>query len=164
MQTHDFMMAWVSLVHAGSWLPAQLSAYLEDELGISLPEQDLLSQLDKAGGQIGMSELADRLFLSKPGMTRMVDRLERKQLIRRVRSDRDRRSVSAKLTRKGANTLRRSRALLVPWVEKHFASHLGARDVRALDRALSNLLKGLGRWEGQLEHLSRPKKRRKRNS
>ena len=155
MRQQDYMMSWVSLVHAGTWLPAQLSQYLEDRLGISLPEQDLLSQLSKVGGEIRMTELADRLFLSKAGVTRMVDRLERRELIARVPTTDDRRAMSAKLTRKGINTLKKSRLLLKSWIEENFAAHLNAKDVKDLGRALQHLLEGLGRWDGQMAHLGR---------
>ena len=45
LSTHDIMLTWVSLVHAGSYLPGALSQHLQDELGISLAEQDLLNSL-----------------------------------------------------------------------------------------------------------------------
>ena len=59
--THDYMLTWVSLVHAGSWLPRALGEQLDAELGISLPEQDLLKQLDAAGGELKLVELSRRI-------------------------------------------------------------------------------------------------------
>ncbi len=150
------MMAWVSLVHAGTWLPMQLSRHFENELGISLAEQDLLNQLGKVGSEIRMSELARALFLSKPGITRMVDRLEAAGLLTRVSTPGDRRAVSAKLTLKGRGLLSRSREVLVEWVEENFVRHLSEKDLRSLATSLRHLLEGLGRWEGQLEHLRGP--------
>lgn len=151
--THDFMLAWVSLVHAGTYLPSLLSAQLQERLEISLAEQDLLSLLEKAGGQIKMVELARIVFLSKAGVTKMVDRLEQAGLVERVASESDRRVTSAKLTAKGKRRLSRSRELLVAWVRANFRDHLSEAEVLGLGGALKSLLSGHGRWEGQIAHL-----------
>jgi DNA-binding Lrp family transcriptional regulator len=98
LSTHDFMMTWVSLVHAGSYLPNALSQHLRDELGISLPEQDLLKQLGVAGGELMLVELSRRIYLSKAGVTKMMDRLESAGLVTRERSKSDRRVINARLT------------------------------------------------------------------
>ena len=58
LTTHEMMLTWVSLVHAGSYLPAALSQHLQTELGISLAEQDLLKQLGISGGELRLVDLA----------------------------------------------------------------------------------------------------------
>lgn len=152
--THDYMLTWVSLVHAGSWLPRALGEQLDAELGISLPEQDLLKQLDAAGGELKLVELSRRIFLSKAGVTKMVDRLEETGHVARIQSDSDRRVVLARLTRSGAQVLGRSRSLIVRWVEQNLRNHLSDMQLLALRDALETLLKGHGRWEGQMQHLA----------
>lgn len=148
-------MSWVSLVHLGTWLPMKLDKHFSEELGISLSEQDLLSQLDMAGGKIRMTELAERLFLSKPGMTRMLDRLEKSKFAKRVQTPGDRRSLSAELTKKGENILSKSRELLLPWVEENFGSRLNKAELKEFGHLLEKILESHNRWEGQLEHLGR---------
>jgi len=149
----DLMLTWVSLVHLGTWLPQQLDRHFSDQLGISLAEQDLLAQLHKASGEIRLSELADRLFLSKPGMTRMLDRLEASKLAERVATRSDRRAMSAKLTKKGESLLQQSKELLYAWVVENFGVHLNAAEMKTFSSLLEKVLKSLGRWEGQLAHL-----------
>ena len=63
LSTHDYMITWVSLVHAGIYFPGALSRHLQNELGISLPEQDLLKQLGVAGGELKLVELSRRIYL-----------------------------------------------------------------------------------------------------
>ena len=150
---HDWMPAWVSLVHAGTTLTAGLDAHLQEQLGISLPEQDLLKQLDVNGGALTLGALARRLFFSKAGMTKMVDRLERAGLVRRERSDQDRRSISAVLTDDGLQAVRRSRELLMAWVWENFRAHLDDRQMVALRDSLRALLEGLGHFQAQQAHL-----------
>jgi DNA-binding MarR family transcriptional regulator len=147
------MLAWVSFVHASTYLISELDRHLRDEVGVSLPEHDLLSQLDKVGGEVMLSELARRVYLSKAGMTKMVDRLERAGQVERVRPGRDRRVTSARLTATGRATLDRSRPTLVAWVEANLRSHLSDEQVISLRDSLRGLLEGHGRWEGQMQHL-----------
>lgn len=153
LSTHDFMMAWVSLVHAGSYLPSALSQHLRDELGISLPEQDLLKQLGVAGGELMLVELSRRIYLSKAGVTKMMDRLESAGLVTRERSKSDRRVINARLTALGKETLQRSRQLLVDWVRSNLRDHLSDEQLLALRDALEAVLRGHDRWDGQIAHL-----------
>ncbi len=150
---HDSMLAWVSLVHASTYLISELDGHLRDQVGISLPEHDLLSQLDKVGGEVMLSELARRVYLSKAGMTKMVDRLEKAGQVERVRPGVDRRVTSAKLTTAGRATLDRSRPTLAAWAEANFRNHLSDEQVISLRDSLQALLEGHGRWEGQMRHL-----------
>lgn len=147
------MMAWVSLVHCGTYLPARLSAHLQSELEISLAEQDLLKQLGKQGG-LRMSEVAERIFLSRAGMTKMVDRLEVSGLVQRAPVDGDRRSIGLHLTQEGQRVLKRSQRALKKWIAAEFRDRMSDSEVRALGGALASLLEGHGRWQGQRRHLA----------
>jgi len=151
---HDIMMTWVSLVHAGTHFPRALSQYLQDEVGVSLPEQDLLKQLDSAGCELKLVELARRIYLSKAGVSKMVNRLETAGCVIRRPSEADRRVILAQLTPKGKKVLDQSRKLLVAWVESNLGDHLSPMQLLALRDSLETLLRGHDRWEGQLTHLS----------
>lgn len=150
---HDWMLAWVNLIHAGTYMASSLDGHFRDNLGISLQEQDLLNQLGKVGGEVMLSELARRLYLSKAGMTKMIDRLEKDGLLERVRPGPDRRVLSARLTTRGRSVMQRSRRILEAWVEENFRAHLSDRQVISLRDGLRTLLEGQGRWEGQMKHL-----------
>lgn len=147
------MLTWVSLVHAGTYLPGALSQQLQEDLGISLPEQDLLKQLGAAGGELKLIELSRRIYLSKAGITKMMDRLESAGLVVRERSRTDRRVVNAKLTAAGRDKLKRSYELLISWVKTNVSDHLSEKQLLALRDALKALLQGHDRWEGQMAHL-----------
>ena len=151
---NDYMLTWVSLVHAGSYLPAELGRYLQAEVGLSLAEQDLLKQLMLGGGELKLSDLSQRIFLSKAGITKMMDRLEKTGFVKRVPSKTDRRVIMARLTKRGAKALERSFQLLGPWVDENLRQHLDENQLLALKDALETLLKGHKRWAGQLEHLA----------
>ena len=149
----EHMITWVSLVHAGSFFPAALSSHLQDELGVSLAEQDLLKQLGTANGELKLVELSRRIYLSKAGVTKMVDRLEDAGLVVRVRSEDDRRVVMARMTPAGKKLLGQSRRLIVKWVEVNLRDSLTSKQLRGLREGLEALLRNHDRWEGQMRHL-----------
>ncbi|MDJ0749415.1 MAG: MarR family transcriptional regulator [Woeseiaceae bacterium] len=150
---HDYMLAWATLVHVGTFLPSALSQYLHDELGISLAEQDLLKQLSVAGGRLKLVELSRRIFLSKAGVTKMIDRLETNGLVVRQRSKSDRRVIYAELGEAGREVLKESQQLLGAWVKANLSDHLSDKQLRDLLNALRSVLEGHGRWNDQLAHL-----------
>ena len=69
--------------------------------GLSLMEYRILRQLAEIGPQ-PMVKLADKNFITQGWVTSLVDRLEAKGLVTRVRSNSDRRIVNISATSKGA--------------------------------------------------------------
>jgi DNA-binding MarR family transcriptional regulator len=69
-------------------------------------------------GPSSMVTLAREQKLTAPGMTIVVDRLERAGLALRVRSDADRRAINVAITGKGGETLKRALKLQDKFVEK----------------------------------------------
>ena len=65
---------------------------------------------DAEGERLRMGELADRLLLSRSGITRLADRLERQGLIARERCDDDGRGYFAHLTEAGRELVERRAA------------------------------------------------------
>ena len=151
---NDYMLTWASLVNAGNHLPAELERHLHAELGITLAEQDLLKQLMLNGGELKLSEISRRIYVSKAGITKMVDRLEDAGFVKRIRSKQDRRVIVAGLTKRGAVVLERSFELFGPWVEANLRRHLSDDQLFALQDSLEALLKGHNRWVGQKDQLA----------
>jgi len=146
-------LAWVSLSHAATRLTAMLEDEFERELALSMAEQDLMKQIDGNKGALTLTELARRIYFSKAGITKMLDRLEGQGLLRREADPADRRALRAVLTTKGKRTLTDSRQVLADFLDEHFASHLSDRNVKQLNQSLRALLIGHGAWEGQIAHI-----------
>ncbi|HSS94847.1 MAG TPA: MarR family transcriptional regulator, partial [Candidatus Dormibacteraeota bacterium] len=85
--------AWLALLRAHATLVRQLAVDLVEETGLTLGDYDVLSQLAFAGGALRMTELADRAYSSRSGMTRRVDRLVEQGLVSRTETDADGRGV-----------------------------------------------------------------------
>lgn len=74
--------------------------------GITMQQYNVLRIL-RGAGETGVPtlDIADRMIERAPGITRLLDRLEAKQLVRRERCAADRRQVLCWLTPKGSELL-----------------------------------------------------------
>ncbi len=71
-------------------------------LGLTAPQAIVLFQLQLAEGAVSHAAEFCRVLHYDPGaMTRLLDRLEKKGFVRRVRSERDRRALKLELTAAG---------------------------------------------------------------
>jgi DNA-binding MarR family transcriptional regulator len=89
-----------ALMHGGKAVEMQLDDALAP-VGISAVQWSALKALVQAEGQLPLGQLAERLACVKSNATRLIDRLEAEQLVRRVPDPEDRRSIHAELTAKG---------------------------------------------------------------
>jgi DNA-binding MarR family transcriptional regulator len=86
------------------------------EFGLTPSQYNILRILRGEGKPLPILEIAARTITVVPGITGLVDRLERAGLVRRVRCREDRRVIYVELTDQGAKILR---ALDQPLVELH---------------------------------------------
>jgi DNA-binding MarR family transcriptional regulator len=112
----DDRAAWLGFLRVHARIVKQLDAELERAHGLSLSSYDVLVQLSLApGDEMRMSELAEAALLSRAGITRLVERLEREGLVERRPGERDSRQVFARVTDRGLERLAAS-------APTHFAS------------------------------------------
>src|SRR6202165_3900402 len=97
--------AWSALLRAHATLVRQLETDLEKETGLALADLDVLAQLAVAGGELRMTELADRALISRSGMTRRVARMVEEGMVRRANVAADARAVVGALTEAGVARL-----------------------------------------------------------
>ena len=119
------MAAWRGFLRTHASLMRRLDAELLEEHGLPLSHYDVLLQLAEAGGALRMSELADAVLLSRSGLTRLVDQLERRALVARRRSATDARGVEALLTEEGWARLRAAAPTHVNGIRRLFLAPLG---------------------------------------
>src|SRR5438046_7996633 len=67
--------AWRSLLRAHATLMRQLDTDLEKKTGLALADFDVLAQLALAGGELSMTDIADRALISRSGMCRRDTRI-----------------------------------------------------------------------------------------
>ncbi|HAI97009.1 MAG: transcriptional regulator [Cycloclasticus sp.] len=81
------------------------SKHLAKTTGLTAP-QILLLQTIRNQGEITIGELANQMSLSQATVTSILDRLEKRKLVYRERSKKDKRKVHAYLTNLAAETLK----------------------------------------------------------
>jgi DNA-binding MarR family transcriptional regulator len=135
------LAAWRGLLATHATLIARLDAELEREHGLPLTSYEVLLYLGGAeGGRLRMGELADRLLLSRSGITRLVDRLERQGMIERERCENDGRGFNAVLTEAGRRKLDAARPAHLSGVRRHFLSQLEPGELDSLAAIWGRLL------------------------
>ncbi len=111
------------------------------EHGLTLGEFDVLSALRRSGTPFILrpSELADRLMVTRAGITGRIDKLEAQGFVERLRDPDDRRSEPIALTKAGRRTLD---ATLVAHLAAEARLFAGLTDAqrRQLDLLLRRLL------------------------
>ncbi|MHB8690998.1 MAG: MarR family winged helix-turn-helix transcriptional regulator [Solirubrobacteraceae bacterium] len=119
-----------------SLLISELDEELLAEQGLPLTSYDVLVHLGEAPAtRLRMSELAERILLSKSGLSRVVDVLERQGLVERERDLRDGRGTYAKLTRLGKAKLRAAHRAHVRGVRARYLDKLTPEQLEALAAA-----------------------------
>src|SRR5918998_6070275 len=129
----DELGAWRGLLRVHAGLTKELDAELLRAHGLSLSSYEVLLFLaDAPGGQLRMSELADGVLLSRSGLSRLVDRMERDGLLRRERCPDDARGFLATITPAGRELFRRARRTHLDGVRERFLSQLAPEEQRVL--------------------------------
>jgi DNA-binding MarR family transcriptional regulator len=106
----------------------------------SLSWYDALYELYLAPDRrLRMNELARSALLSRSGLTRLVDRLEKEKLIERRTCPEDRRVLYAQLTEKGIEVLRKIWPVYRAGIANYFAPHLSATEAVQLEKIFTKV-------------------------
>lgn len=118
-------------------VPRALDADLLREQGMSMSEYSALMFLSKpAGRRLRMGDLALASALSLSGMSRIVDRLAARGLVRRERCSSDARGWEAVLTKAGLVRLQQVWPTHLASVRRHVIDHVQGLDLPTLTAAL----------------------------
>ncbi len=132
--------AWQALLHAHHQVIRKLDRELRDQHDLPLAAYDVLLRLARAPHKaLRMSDLAERVMLSPSGLTRLVDRLVSKGLVRRRTDPQDGRVAHASLTEDGVKQLRRAARTHLRGIREHFTGLLSERQLRDIAAALGRV-------------------------
>jgi DNA-binding MarR family transcriptional regulator len=131
---------WRAFLQAHARITRRLDEELRAEHDLSLAEYDaLLTIADAPERRIRMRQLADRVILSKSGVTRLIDRLVLDGLVQRDACLSDARGAEAVLTPAGLDRLRRASRTHLRGIDEHFLAALGPDDLAAIQRSMRAL-------------------------
>jgi DNA-binding MarR family transcriptional regulator len=108
-------------------------------LGLSAAQFIIIANLAKSEGPMSASDLCKGISYDAGAMTRMLDRLESKGLIRRTRSAADRRLLHLELTEEGRSAWPRMREISMT-VANRFLRGFSKAEARTLEAFLTRML------------------------
>jgi DNA-binding MarR family transcriptional regulator len=137
------LRAWRGMLRAHAALTKALDADLDAEHGLPLSSYEVLLYLNDApDGRMRMRDLAASVILSRSGLTRLADRLEREGLICRESCPSDARGSYAVLTTAGVEKLAAARATHLAGVRSLFLQHFSDDELDALGDAWERVIPG----------------------
>src|SRR3954454_2146690 len=137
--------AWRTFLHAHARVTRRLDEELQAAHGLSLAEYDALLQIAHAPGRrVRMNVLAERVILSRSGITRLVDRLESAGSVERSACATDARGQEAVLTPAGLTRLRAAATTHLDGVRRYFLDRLDEADLASVERSLGRVADPLG--------------------
>jgi DNA-binding MarR family transcriptional regulator len=135
--------AWRGMLRVHAALLRTLDAELDAAHDLPLTSYDVLIYLkDAPGKRLRMAELADSVLLSRSGVTRLVDRLEREGLLVRDTCVDDGRGLYAVLTAQGEALLERARPTHLEGVRERFLRHFSEAELETLAGFWERVLPG----------------------
>ncbi len=141
----DDIRLWLRLLFCASHIESIVQSRIMGEFGISLARFDLMSQLERAGRGLTMSEVSRRMMVSNGATTSLVDRLVEDGLVLREAHPEDRRTTILHLTSQGRERFLEMAGEHERWIVSMLEG-LG-------DSAKQDLLSGLGALKQHLDKL-----------
>lgn len=130
--------AWIGLLETHKRLTRELEVELVAKHGLSLSGMELLGRLAASDGhELGLTALAGNAGLSLSRVSRIVDGLEARGLVKRRPNADDGRAKNACLTDAGLEALRSAQATHFAGVQERFFAHLAPDEVATLAAVFS---------------------------
>jgi DNA-binding MarR family transcriptional regulator len=131
---------FLNLMRTSDALVRQITATLKP-FGLSPTQYNVLRILRGAGeGGLTCGSIAERMVTHDPDITRLLDRLEKRGLINRVRDSKDRRVITARITPQASEVLC-SLDQHSPRMLNSLLGHLGKRKLKNLSLLLEETRK-----------------------
>jgi len=123
--------AYLALLRTAYGLEEEVAAWLKPH-GLSATQYNALRILRGAGPEgLLCREVGARMLNRDPDITRLLDRLEQRGLVRRTRGKKDRRVIFASITSQGLELLKKLDRPLPEFLRVRL-QHLGSKNLQAL--------------------------------
>lgn len=137
------LRAWRGLMRVHDHISKALDARLDHEHGLPLTSYEVLLYLSEAQeDRMRMHDLAECVLLSRSGLTRLVDRLERDGYLIRCSCSHDARGAFACLTPAGHEKLEAARETHLAAIRELFLRHFSPDELDRLGDAWDRILRG----------------------
>ena len=135
------LTAWRLFLTTNARLIAEIDRQMQAAEQIPLNWYDVLIELYEAPDQrLRMSDLAQRVLLTRSGLTRLVDRLENKGYLTREIDPEDRRGFYANISKSGIQAMQQAWRVYAEGIATLFASHLSDEEAALLEAIFTRML------------------------
>ena len=129
-------------LHASLLLKALLEDHLVENTGLLLADNEALLNLVAAEEPLRMSDIADRLILSRGGTTKVIDRLEDLGFVVRSPDPSDRRATVVEITASGREAVVQARAVIDERLRVIWADHVTDEEARTIVDVMDRVVAG----------------------
>lgn len=126
---------WLRMLSITKAVSQEIRRRLRVEFDVTLPQFDILAQLDREPGGLRLGELSRRTMVTNGNVTGLVDRLVSDGLVERLTLDDDRRVTVARLTTRGKERFAEFARAHEGWLKEL----MGDVDEATIGRALETL-------------------------
>ena len=134
-RSKEAIRTWLRLLSCETAIEQRLRSLFRTNFSVTLPQFDVLSELERTGTQMTMSELSRELMVSNGNVTGVIDRLEKNGFVTRTRAEHDRRIQYIELTDKGRSEFDEMARSHERWLDD-LLSELSLNDMASLQRLL----------------------------
>lgn len=133
--------AWIAVHRAHRLLIAKVESDLKSANLPALDWYDVLWELYRAGKSgLRQFEIGERILLSKHNLSRLLDRLEAKQLLQRQLCDEDGRGYRVYISEGGQKMLKKMWPVYSQSINEYFAKKLSEKELSQLNAILNKVL------------------------
>jgi len=136
------LAAWRNFLTAHSMLIDVIDRELVAAQRVPLHWYDVLIELMEApDNRLRLHELAQKVVLSRSGLTRLLDKLEDAGLLYRQAAANDRRGAFAVLTETGKEMVRHAWPVYAQGIARYFAAHMNEEEAGVIRDVFSRIMK-----------------------
>ncbi|MGK2933519.1 MAG: MarR family winged helix-turn-helix transcriptional regulator [Solirubrobacterales bacterium] len=134
-----YTAAWQSIRNTHLAVVEKVELSLADADLPGLAWYDVLSRLDKSASPTRPKDLLCQVSVTKSGLTRLLDRIEKAGLIERSYCPSDRRGTFLSITKEGRKTLAEMQPIRDRVFDEHISSQLSPADAEAITELLGRV-------------------------
>ena len=134
-RSKESIRTWLRLLSCETLIEQSIRSRFRENFKVTLPQFDVLSELEHASDRLTMSQLSNELMVSNGNITGVVDRLEKSSLVKRTRPAHDRRIQYIELTDAGTREFKKMARHHERWLEDLFAN-VSVKDMNEMQSLL----------------------------
>lgn len=146
--TDNQLQMWLAFIRTFVRVQRRLTEEMKEKNDLPIAWYDVLVHLYHGPDDgLKMQDLADQMVMSNSGLTRLLDRMIEKGVVKRELCEDDRRVIFAVLTEEGTALIESLLPQHQARIEHYFMQHLSAEEVSTMREGFERILKSIEEQE-----------------